>query len=592
MCTLRNEYPRPDLVRSEWLSLNGQWDFALAEDNSRAYLTDPELFDRKIQVPFAYQSQLSGVHEDKPYPVVWYKREFLVPPKWQGRRIVLHFGAVDYACVIWINSQYAGSHQGGYSAFSLDITGLVYDGVNTIIVQVRDEDSTSQPRGKQTANPGNWGCWYTRVTGIWQSVWLEPLPDHHLVHLNINSHIADETLDIEYELSSVAPGMKIEFLVSDQGQLQYELTEEVPIVCTEYAKTQPRRIHKAQLHLPGCKLWSPEAPHLYDLRIRLWRDGAIADEVQTYFGMREIAVKDGQIYLNNQPYYLRMVLDQGYWPDGIYTPKSAEAYREDVRLIKESGFNGVRKHQKIEDPYFYYYCDQLGLLVWAEMPACYTFDEEGALNLSREWQQVVRRLYNFASIMAWVPINESWGVDQLKESGVDDPRLALYLDSLYYITKALDPYRLVIGNDGWQHALTDLVAIHEYTQDPQDLAARYQRFLEDNHSRAFSHGFSMVLPDYSLKGKPILITEYGGVKTELEGVLGWGYGESAKDVSEMLDRIKNLTDVILSNPSICGYCYTQLTDVEQEVNGLFTPDRRPKAPIPQYAAIFGRAPRS
>jgi hypothetical protein len=194
--------------------------------------------------------------------------------------------------------------------------------------------------------------------------------------------------------------------------------------------------------------------------------------------------------------------------------------------------------------------------------------------------------------MAWVPINESWGVDQLKESGVDDPRLALYLDSLYYITKALDPYRLVIGNDGWQHALTDLVAIHEYTQDPQDLAARYQRFLEDNHSRAFSHGFSMVLPDYSLKGKPILITEYGGVKTELEGVLGWGYGESAKDVSEMLDRIKNLTDVILSNPSICGYCYTQLTDVEQEVNGLFTPDRRPKAPIPQYAAIFGRAPRS
>lgn len=591
MKTLRTEYPRPDFVREDWQSLNGPWQFAMTDaiEDDR-FVDSPELFDLEIQVPFVFQSEQSGIAIREPQRVVWYRRTFSCPDSWRGQRIRLHFGAVDYAAVVWINGQYAGSHRGGYTGFSLDITPLLKAEDNVIVVKAVDEDSTSQPRGKQSANYSNWGCWYVRSTGIWQSVWLEPVNDVYVSHLRVTPDIDTETAEVEYTLNQVREGLQIRLKVSFAGSKVTEVSEDVPVRHSHYSDLVPRPENRVRLSIADPKLWSPETPHLYDLQVQLYEDGRLLDSAAAYFGMRKVSAKGGRVLLNNEPLYLRMVLDQGYWPSGIYTPTSADDYEHDVRLMKDSGFNGVRKHQKIEDPYFYYYCDRLGLLAWAEMPSCYVYDEPGVQNIIREWQDVVRRLYNFPSIMAWVPMNESWGVESLASRTKTDSRPRHHLQALYHATKALDTTRLVVGNDGWEQADTDLVAIHEYTQDAADLARRYQHFKDDRLAAPFSHRRPVFLPGFSYQGQPILITEYGGVKVEAQGAEGWGYGDSAADYPEMLERMRALTDAILAEPEIAGFCYTQLTDVEQEVNGILTFGHEPKVSVEQYRAVFGRSP--
>ena len=588
MTAYRTEYPRPDFVRQDWLSLNGTWDFAFADcADDKRYLTDEGAFDRKIEVPFVFQSKLSGIEDPTPHEVVWYRRSFIVPAEWSGKRIRLHFGAVDYESVVWVNGQFAGTNRGGYVPFSFDITSLLVDGENSLVVQVIDRDSTDQPRGKQSANLENWGCWYTRTTGIWQSVWLEPVSEVHISHLRMVPDIDNQVLDLEYQLSKVTEGLEVRFDITLAGEAVASSTFPVFVRHSRYSDLTPRPENQVGLSVPECQLWSPENPVLYDLKITLLQDGQPVDIVDTYFGMRKVEARGNRIYLNNQPYYLRMVLDQGFWPDGICTPEKVAEYEWDVQFMKDCGFNGVRKHQKIEDPYFYYYCDKLGLLVWAEMPSRYIYDEIGAMNIAEEWQRVVRRLYNFPGIMAWVPMNESWGVEQLRQGC---KRAQAHLDSLYYLTKALDDSRLVISNDGWQQATTDIITIHEYTQNHEELTARYEHFREDRHAAAFSHNFPILLPDYEYQGQPIMITEYGGVKVEEQQAEGWGYGVAAKDYQEMLERIKNLTFAILAQEEVCGYCYTQLTDVQQEVNGLATFDRKPKVAPEKYKEIFGVNP--
>ncbi len=591
MATLRKEYPRPDFVRADWQSLNGPWQFAMADavDDDR-YVHSPELFDLEIQVPFVFQSEQSGIGIRDPKRVVWYRRTFSCPEAWQGQSIRLHFGAVDYEAVVWVNGQYAGNHRGGYTGFSIDITRLLSENSNTLVVKVIDEDTTSQPRGKQSANRDNWGCWYVRSTGIWQSVWLEPVGDVYVNHVRLVPDIDTETLEVEYSLNNVREGLQICFAASFAGRQVTQITEEVPVRYSHYGDLLPRPENRLRLSIAHPQLWSPETPYLYELTIQLYDGETLLDTAATYFGMRKVETRDGQVYLNNEPVYLRMVLDQGYWRAGIYTPTSAEDYAEDIRLMKESGFNGVRKHQKIEDPYFYYHCDRLGLLVWAEMPSCYIYDETGVQNITREWQAVVRRLYNFPSIMAWVPMNESWGVEALHSRTRTDARPQYHLQALYYATKALDSTRLVVGNDGWQQANTDLIAIHEYTQDAVDLVRRFRRFQADPAAAAFSHGRPVLLPGFAYEGQPILVTEYGGVKVEAQGAEGWGYGDAARDYPEMLDRMRALTDAILAEPDIAGYCYTQLTDVEQEVNGILTFEHEPKVGLEQYREVFGRNP--
>ncbi|MGI6641091.1 MAG: glycoside hydrolase family 2 protein [Limnochordia bacterium] len=588
MEVLRTEYPRPDFVREEWQSLNGTWDFAF--DDERVISPRLVQFTEEIRVPFPFQAKLSGIGDSqRTTPVVWYRRSFEIPSNWEGRQILLHFGAVDYETFVWVNGEFVGCHKGGYVPFSFDITAYLADGENELIVKVIDENKASQPRGKQSANYDNWACWYTRVTGIWQSVWLEPVAKAHIKRIRLHPDIDNECLLVNAELSEILDGAELRITSFFQGVRQ--ATVNLPIERKHYRNCDlhPRAEHRAVLPVSEPRLWSPEKPNLYDLTLELLVNGEVVDSVKTYFGMRKVEARGNKIYLNNEPYYLRMVLDQGFWPDGIYTPGSVDEIKKDVDLIKAAGFNGVRKHQKIEDPYFYHYCAQVGLLVWAEMPSAYNYDEYNVANVMAEWQQVVRRLYNFPSIMAWVPMNESWGVEQL-ETTPNDSRLWHHLDSLYNATKALDPHRLVISNDGWEMGQTDIIAIHEYTPDSKKLARLIEAFRKDPHGKVFTHRRPIILPEYEYEGQPILVTEYGGVKVEEPGVAGWGYGQPARDLREMLSRMRELTDTILAQPDICGYCYTQLTDVQQEVNGLYTFEREHRASPEDYAAIFGRNP--
>lgn len=582
----RDEYPRPDFVRKRWMTLNGTWGFEFDDENVglKEKWYDRSLA-REIVVPFAYQTKLSGIHSEELHPIIWYQKEFELDPSWEHSAVLLNFGAVDYFSTIWINGCLAGQNKGGYIAFSLDITQFLQQGTNVITVRVEDHPVTSQPRGKQRARHENFACWYTPISGIWQSVWLEATGETYLERVKLEPVIEESAVKVEYLLNRFAPNLRLQCTVSLGGELVFENSTPLVEAYNRFSDLVPEREGRLTLQIPYAQLWSPESPVLYDLNFKLVReDDSIVDEVATYVGMRKVSVKDGKFYLNNKPYFLRMVLDQGYWLDGVYTAPSVEAIKKDVEMTKLFGFNTARKHQKFEDPYYYYYCDQLGLLTWCEMAACYYYSEEVSKNITDEWQRLVIRHYNHPSVVAWVPINESWGVDQLTRHA-NDPRLVSHLQAMYHLTKSLDPTRLVVGNDGWQHADTDLIAIHEYTQNAADFARRYARFRENPHSPAFSHGHPIMLEGFELGDRPIMVTEFGGVKIRDNKEDSWGYGHEAEDIEDMLKRIRELVDTIISF-GVAGYCYTQLTDVQQEVNGLMTMARVSKADPERYREIF------
>lgn len=586
----RTEYPRPQFVRREWKTLNGAWEFAF-DDNNRGMIEEwyrRKITDRKIKVPFAYQSELSGIGDKGIHPVVWYQRSFHLPNDWKDKRTVINFNAVDYYSLVWINGKYVGHNQGGYVGFKFDITGYLVEGENEVTIRVADYPDTNQPRGKQTARKEGWEVWYTAITGIWQSVWLEAVGVTSLARIKLEPNIDDNTVKVNYWLDNFSEPISLECEVQKDGK---EITTSKINLGKRYRRfsdIKMRNEGELIVSIPEAELWTPETPVLYDLIFRIWRGNELIDEVQSYVGMRKISVKDGKVCLNNEPYYLRMVLDQGFWADGLYTPKSIHEIKYDVEMTKKLGFNGARKHQKIEDPYYYYYCDKIGLLAWCEMAAGYYYDEILSLNITDEWQRIVSEHYNYPSIMAWVPINESWGIDQATH-GSEDSRLVSHLETLYHLTKSIDPTRLVIGNDGWQMASTDLIAIHDYSQDAKEIKRRYESFKRDRHTTEFNHGLPILLEGYNYKGQPILITEFGGVKVEEQQAGGWGYGESAESYDDLLERINNLVTIIEQEPEICGYCYTQLTDVEQEVNGLLTYTRKNKVEPEKLARIFGRA---
>ncbi|MGI6543977.1 MAG: glycoside hydrolase family 2 protein [Limnochordia bacterium] len=586
----RSEYPRPDCVRAQWLCLNGPWRFAF-DDAHRGlreqWYNRSEPFEHVITVPFAYQTPLSGINVQDHHPVVWYKRDLIIPQEWGGKRILLHFGAVDYKATVWVNGQFVGEHEGGYVPFYFDITDYLASNGNEVTVRVEDDVRFNQPRGKQSARKESWACWYTPVTGIWQSVWLEPVAQTHLTQLHMVPDIDTETLTVHYWLSELPENLSLELIASAEGREIIKQIVPVPPRFVRWSDIKPLQRGHCTLVIPQPQYWSPESPFLYDLTIRVKVAGEVVDEVGTYFGMRKVHAERGQVFLNNRAYYQRLVLDQGYWEEGLYTAPTHEAIRQDVEQTKAMGFNGARKHQKIEDPYYYYYADKLGLLVWSEMPACYEYDEEGAERLRREWIQAVKRDRNHPCIIAWTPLNESWGVDQLQRR--KQTQIISYMLELYHLTKSLDPTRLVISNDGWQHALTDLLTIHEYTQDPTDLKRRLEAFSQNPHAAVFSHGVYTLLQEFPYNGAPILVTEFGGTRVEAQGSKGWGYGDAVSDYDAWVERIGRLVAAVTSRPDIVGYCYTQLTDVKQEVNGLLTAEHAPKVdPEKLKAAFVGR----
>ncbi|MCF6286294.1 MAG: glycoside hydrolase family 2, partial [Candidatus Hydrogenedentes bacterium] len=470
----RPEHPRPDQVRSFWLNLNGTWDFEFDDEDrglAEEWFHGTHAYQDKILVPFAYQSKRSGIGTNDPHPIVWYHRSFDIPENFVGKRVLLHFGAVDYEARVYLNGRQMGLHKGGHVSFSFDVTGHLSPTGNELVLRVEDTESKLQPRGKQYWEEIPEDIWYTRTTGIWQTVWLEAVGQTWIRDFKVTPRVASSSIDVEVDIADQDAAWQMELLSRNRATGE------------EASRTFPAGIDRLSLVVGNTlSLWSPENPNLYDLVLRLKRaeGGEVLDRVDSYFGMRSVSVLGNQFYLNGEPYYQKLILDQGYWPETVLTAPSDAALKYDVEMTKKFGFNGARKHQKVEDPRWLYWADTLGLLVWGEMPSqhgAYVREMEGPF-LS-EWQAALRRDYNHPSIVTWVPFNETWGI----EGTHIDPRVQRWVERVYHATKAIDPHRPVCDNSGWDHVLTDIADYHDYAGNGAQLQRRFQMTKAGHYAR-------------------------------------------------------------------------------------------------------------
>lgn len=549
----RCEHPKPQMQRENWMNLNGEWDFAFDFGNSgiARKMFEEERLDKKITVPFCPESELSGIGYKDFIPAVWYLRTFELTDSQRKGRVLLHFGAVDYECRVWINGKEAGVHKGGYASFRFDITDLTVTGENRVTVYAFDDQrSGKQCRGKQSGLFRSFGCEYTRTTGIWQTVWLEFVPSGYIEKVQLYPNIADASLTVKVHTKG-------------SGILRGEAYYENRLCGSSEAEIASGngflKINLSELHL-----WEAGKGRLYDLKLYFGEDA-----VSSYFGMREICIDGEKVLLNGRAVFQRLVLDQGFYPDGIYTAPSDEALVQDIRLSLQSGFNGARLHQKVFEERFLYHCDRLGYMVWGEQ-ANWGLDysrPDGLKCFLPEWMEVLERDFNHPAIVGWCPFNETWDYEGRKQ---DDDLLRI----VYLMTKQYDTTRPCIDTSGNFHVLTDIYDLHDYEQDADVFAKRYRDFaqggkLPDNHGDR----------QEPVDGIPVFLSEYGGIKWEAdrrEREDAWGYGNGPESEEEYLERYRGLTDVLLDNPRMFGFCYTQLYDVEQEVNGLYTYDRTPK----------------
>jgi beta-galactosidase/beta-glucuronidase len=574
-------YPRPQLRRPGWRALDGAWDFEL---DRAARLRDPDApdFAATIRVPFAPETPASGIAERDFFDACWYRRTFDAPAL-SGRRLILHFGAVDYAATVWVNGHRVAEHEGGYTPFSADITdALAPSGAQTIVVRAHDDPhDLAKPRGKQDWQREPHAIWYPRTTGIWQAVWLEDVPSSRIDALRWTPDLDRWQIALEATVVGAHEGMRLRVRLSLAGRTLADDT---------YALDGPTVRRSIALHDPGIDdarnalLWWPWKPTLIDARLELLGAGGdVIDAVDSYTALRSVAVDDDRFLLNGRPYDLRLVLDQGYWAETGLTPPDADALRRDIELAKAMGFNGVRKHQKVEDPRYLAWADRLGLLVWEEMPSAYRFDRTAIGRMTREWSHVVARDASHPCIVAWVPFNESWGVPDLPRSAGQRH----YVEGIYHLTKALDPTRPVVGNDGWESVATDIIGVHDYDQDPQRLAARYAaEALPELIARGRPARRRITLCEHP--PAPVVLTEFGGVALAKDPKTTWGYSR-ASSAKELGDRYRALLDAVRSLSHLAGFCYTQFADTYQETNGLLYMDRTPKLPLDQIrAATAGR----
>ena len=577
----RSEYPRPDRVRQDWLCLNGQWDFAFDEKNVGLYedWMNRRSLDTEITVPFVYQCELSGINDVRHSDYIWYHRTFNIPESFDGKRVMLHFEAVDYKAKIWINGSFVGEHEGGYTPFAFDITHIVKDRSATYDLTVRCEDKldTEIPRGKQSFRPEPFSCWYTPSSGIWQSVWLEAVGMKYIEDIRITPDVDNNCFRIETMLSEIPENGSLKINVLNSGNFITGI--ELSVTTRRVENT----VHFPHNHtnLDGVLLWAPDTPNLYDLDITLCENGEAVDKLSSYFGMRKIQCEGGRIYINNRELYQRLILDQGYWPDGLLTAPSDEALKRDLELTLKLGYNGARKHQKFEDPRYLYWADKLGVVIWEELPSAYQFTDTMKRNCFRDMQEAIKRDYNHPCIITWVPMNESWGIYRVKTNR----EMQKFTDALYFFIHSLDSTRIVSTNDGWEQTETDIVTVHDYTSFTRELAPEYES-PEGILSGVPNKSRTIVCDDYDLSGKPILMTEYGGIALakDKEGS-NWGYGNAVLDEEKFFERFEDITMGFKRCDYFCGYCYTQLTDVFQEVNGLLDMDRNPKMNIDRVRAI-------
>jgi beta-galactosidase/beta-glucuronidase len=561
-------YPRPQFVRDKdsWKPLDGTWDFAFDDSNEG---WGKEWFrsfqkQREIIVPFTYEYPASGIGDRSRHDVVWYQRTVDLD-KGQGKRLFLHFEGSDYRTQVWVNGAFVGEHAGGYARFSFDITGQAREGDNRITVRVEDSFDAGQPRGKQRWKDENFGCWYLQNTGIWKSVWIETAPETRIAGVKMTPVLLQGTLEIEAEVTNPREDLSFEASISFRGTAVNRVT--VPASKGRLRLTVD--INNTALWEWGIHPWSPERPDLYDIAFRLTRNGAAVDQVLSYFGMRDIRIQGNSVLLNGSPLYQRLILDQGYWKDSGITPPGEQALIDDIDKVMAAGYNGVRKHQKNEDERFLYWADVKGLLVWSEMAAAYEFGDAALENFTREWMEILKQNYNHPSIITWTPFNESWGVPGIMAS---EPQQH-FTEAVYYLTKAYDPRRPVICNDGWEHTVSDIITLHDYEERGEDLLSRYgdldgilSNTVPHNKSRfAFARG-------YRYAGQPVIISEFGGIALSNRGE-GWGYGNKVESSAEYIKRFDSITTAIKKLDGVAGFCYTQVTDVQQEINGIMDMDR-------------------
>ena len=561
----RNEYPRPQFERRDWLNLNGTWQFEIdAGDSGRERgILDKETLDGEILVPFCPESKLSGVEHLDFMKAVWYKRTFKLPRQAEGKRVFVNFGAVDYAAEIWVNGISCGTHRGGYSSFQIEITKAVKTGENVIVVNARDDQlGRRQPFGKQCASYNSKGCSYTRTTGIWQTVWLEWTSEERIRDVRLTPDGINGTLSIEAALEGELKGCTLKAEAFYEGE--YETEAELD--------ADGGRVN-LMLLFEDPKLWNPGEPRLYELRLSLLKDGVALDRVKSYFGLRTVSFDGKKCLINGKPVFQRLILDQGFYPDGVYTAPTDDELKNDILRSMAMGFNGARLHQKVFEQRFLYWADKLGYIVWGEMPS-WGIDAKDASTpevFISEWLEVLHRDYNSPAIVGWCPWNEVWGESA---DGARDATLRLS----YLVTKAFDKTRPCIDASGGIHALTDIFDVHDYEQQPAVFGERYApgKEIPNFFPRAQKY-----------EGQPVFVSEYGGIRWNPDGQ-GWGYGEGPKTEEEFIARYKGLTDALLDNPDHMGFCYTQLTDVEQERNGLYYYDRAPKFDPNVICAITSR----
>ena len=573
----RPEYPRPQFERGDWQNLNGEWTytFDFGKSGMDRKLYESKGFDGKITVPFCPESELSGVQYTDFIPAMWYHRTIEMPADWKGKRTMLNFQGVDYFSSIYIDGQLVGRHWGSSSPFGFDITDFISDGKpHDLVVRVEDDvRSGVQPKGKQSSLYHSHGCDYTRTTGIWQTVWMEPVDAAGLKNVYIVPDLDNSRFVVKPAYRSLN-GQSIEVTVKDDDK----------VVSRAVKGATPGQEIAMDVKKP--KTWSPEDPFLYDIDLVVKdKDGNVIDEVKTYAGMRKVHVEGDRLYLNNEPYFLRLVLDQGFYPTGIWTAPTDADLKRDIELSMAAGFNGARLHQKVFDERFHYWADKLGYLTWAESPSWggNLNRVETARNFLPEWEAVVVRDRNHPSIIAWTPFNETWERPVDSEAAMQHDRM---INDTYDLTHNLD-YRPVNDASGNYHVVTDLWTVHSYEQDP----AKFVDFFKLNPDGTYV--CNDPRREVKSSGQPFFIDEYGGIKW-IDGQQfaqnSWGYGEGPRTLDEFYTRLAGLTDVILAVPYMSGYCYTQLTDVEQEQNGVYNYDRTPKFDMNRIHAIFSKTP--
>ena len=571
----RPEYPRPQFERTDWVNLNGQWTFEMdfGSSGEQRGWTNSKGLSKKITVPFCPESELSGIGYTDFIPCVWYQRNINIPAEWNGKKILLHFGAADYETKVYVDGKMVGEHKGAGSSFNFDITSYVKAGQQAnLVVRVYDNlRGGMQPGGKQCTALFSAGCSYTRVTGIWQTVWMEAVNEQALKNVFAIPDIDQQQLVVRPEFYN-------------EGN-NNTLTVEVKDGKKTVAKRTSQASNQSTIVLPikNAHLWSPEDPYLYDVKYTVKNaHGEVIDEVSSYMGMRKVHISGGYFYLNNKPYFQRLVLDQGYYPDGIWTAPSDEALRQDIEMSKAVGFNGARLHQKVFEERYYYWADKLGYLTWGEEASwVLNINNELAVrNFLTEWAEIVVRDRNHPSLVTWTPLNETWNATP----GV----YVRFVNDLYALTKAIDPTRPINDASGDSHVKTDIWSVHDYTREPDKLIA--------NHTiKAGVEPYrNMKGKDFLSKyeGQPYMVDEFGGLPwiPKEERANSWGYGANIDTVEEFYSILEKEIDALKACKHVVGFCYTQITDVEQEKNGIYYYNRKPKFDTARVKAIFEKIP--